>query len=143
MAIPPAILLNTSVFVAAIKNPARQTETYRLLIRLLESGDVRLVGNEVLAHEYLRYASVFPSPTAAALAAALVEKMDLVHPEDRFIYACAPHIPAAKAADLVHAATCLLMGAILVSNDRHFRAIRKAGVIQVLTAHEAIRRWLR
>lgn len=138
----PVVLLDTNVFVAAIRDPARRTETFRLIAKVLASGTFRIVGNEVLADEYLRYAQAFPSPTAAALAAALVENMELVHPEDRFLLACAPFIPRAEAADLVHAATCLQTGAILVSDDRHFRRIRRAGLIAVLTAHEAIGRWL-
>ena len=136
------VLLDTNVFVSAIKDPAKETDTFRLLVRILRSDDVLLVGNEVLVREYLRYAEAFPSPTAAALAASLVERTQLVHVEDRFLRACAPYVPAERAADRLHAATCLQTGAALVSNDRHVRSLRAAGVVEVLTTSEAIRRWL-
>jgi len=139
---PRAVLLDANVFVAAIKNPSRETPTYRLLVRLLEREDVRLVGNILLAREYLRYAEAFPSPTAAALAIALVHKMDVVPVEDRFILACSPYFSAGSGTDCVHAATCLQTGAVLVSNDKDFEPIAKAGLVRRWTVTEAIRLWL-
>ena len=136
------VLLDTNVFVAAIKTPSRKTDTYRLLVHLLEREDIRLVSDVLLVQEYIRYAQAFPSPTAAALAAALVEKMDIVRVEDRFLLACAPYFRGGRAADMAHAATCLQTGAVLVSNDRHFDAVAKAGLIRRWTVAEAIRRRL-
>lgn len=135
------VLLDANVFVSAVKDARRATATFRLLVLLLEADDIRLVGNEILAREYLRYAETFPSPTASALAAALLDRMELVRVEDRFLRACAPYFPPGKAADCVHAATCLQTGAVLVSNDRDFMPLRSAGVIGLLTITEAIRRW--
>lgn len=137
----PTVLLDTNVFVAAVKHPSRSTVTYRLLVRLLARPDVRLVGNDLLAAEYLRYAETFPSPTAAAVAAALLAKMDIVRVEDRHVRACAPYLPAGEAADRVHAATCLQTGAILISNDPDFDAIARAGLVERRTVTEALR-WL-
>ena len=137
---PPLVLLDTNVFVSAVKNASRATATFRLIVRLLESN-IGLVGNEVLARGYLQYAEVFPSPTATALASAVLERMELVLVEDRFLLACAPYFPPGQAADCVHAATCLQTGAVLVSNDRHFRAVSEAGVVEVLATSETIRRW--
>ena len=136
------MLLDTNVYVSAVRHPLRQTGTFRLVGRLLRGGDVRLVGDDVLAREYLRYAQVFPSPTAAALAMGLAEAMERVAVAERFLLACAPYFRPAEVADCVHAAACLQSGALLVSNDRHFAPIRKAGVVPVLTATEAIRRWV-
>ena len=136
-----AVLLDTNVLVSAIKDPARQTATFRLLVRLLERADLRLVGNEVLAEEYLRYAEVFPSPTAKALLSALLERMEIVRVEDRFLPACAPYFAAEDITDRLHAATCLQLGSVLVSNDRHFERIRRAGLIPVRTVTEAVRTW--
>ncbi|OGS51478.1 MAG: hypothetical protein A3K65_04230 [Euryarchaeota archaeon RBG_16_68_12] len=137
------VLLDTNVLVSAVKDPARQTGTFRLILALLARGEVRFVGNEVLAQEYLRYASAFPSPTASALASAILEKMELVRAEDRFLRACAPHLPRSEVADRVHAATCLQTGAVLITNDRHFDGIGRAGVVKVVGITEAIRRWVR
>ena len=139
---PQAILLDANVFVAAIKSPSRETDTYRLMVHLLAQGQVRLVGNILLMQEYARYAEAFPSPTAAALSAALVQAMDIVSVEDRFILACLPHFSEGSRADCVHAATCLQTGAVLVSNDRDFRSVAEAGLISTWTVAEAIRRLL-
>ena len=142
MATPvPAILLDANVFVSAIKPVPRVTDSLRFLVHLLDAG-VRLVGNEILAEEYLRYARVLPSPTAAALAASILESMEIIHVEERFVRACAPYFGAKIAKDCVHAATCLQLGATLVSNDHDFDPIERAGVIRRVTTGEAIRRWL-
>jgi len=138
-----ALLLDAAVYVSAVRHPERETGTFRLLGRVLRGGDLRLVEDEVLVREYLRYAQVFPSPTAAALAAALAEAMERVAVEERFLLACAPYFRPAQIADCVHAAACLHSGAVLVSNDRHFGPIRKVGIVPVLTATEAVRRWVR
>ena len=138
---PSPVLLDTNVFVSAVKNASRATATFRLIVRFIERDDIRLVGNEMLAREYLRYAQVFPSPTATALASAILDKMELVRVEERFLHACAPHFPPGQAADCVHAATCLQTGAVLVSNDRHFRALAAAGLVQLVSTSVAIRRW--
>src|SRR5207253_10218921 len=72
---PGAVLLGASVFVSAIKSLPRVTGSFRLIVRLIDLG-VRLVGNEVLAEEYLRYAQSLPSPTASDLAASLLVSME-------------------------------------------------------------------
>ncbi len=85
-----AILVDTNVFVSAIKPVPRVTDSLRLIVHLLEA-DVRLVGNEILAEEYLRYAQLLPSPTAAALAASILGPMEIIRVEERFVRACAPY----------------------------------------------------
>jgi len=64
-------LLDTNVLVAAMKNPARETETLRLLIRIIENQRIRLVADELLLEEMLRYAEILKSPTAATISAAI------------------------------------------------------------------------
>lgn len=131
-------LLDTNVFVAAIKDPRRETATLRFLLRLLARKDVTLVGNEFWAQELLRYAEEFRSETALWLAAALLDRTRLVHPAPRYVRVCALHMPSADLADVVHAATCLQEGAILVSNDRDFDGIRDEGIIEVWSISKAI-----
>lgn len=141
MAPPPgAILLDTNVFVSAIKSLPRVTDSFRLMVRLLDA-QVRFVGNEVLAEEYLHYAQLLPSPTAASLAASILGSMEMIHVEERFVRACAPYFGARSAKDWVHAATCLQLGATLVSNDHDFDSIGRAGVIRRMTVSDAIRQW--
>ena len=139
---PDAVLLDTNVFVSAVKDPARQTATFRLIVNLLAREGVRFVGNDILAWECLRYAQVFPSPTAAAIASAILERMEIVRVEDRFLMACAPYFGPGNASDCVHAATCLQTGAVLVSNDRDFDPVRRAGLVEVVTITDALRRWI-
>ena len=139
---PDVVLLGTNIFVAAIKSLPRVADSFRLIVRFLDAG-TRLVGNEVLAEEYLRVAQVLPSPSAAALAATIVGSMEIVHVEDRFLRACSEFFHKGSAKDCVHAATCLQLGATLVSNDHDFDTIDRAGVIPRMTVSEAIRRWIR
>jgi predicted nucleic acid-binding protein len=137
----PTILLDTNVFVSAIKTVPRVTDSLRLIVYLIEA-DVRLVGNELLAAEYLRYAQVLSSPTAAALAAAILGRMEVIHVEERFVLACKPYFGGRNVKDCVHAATCLQLGATLVSNDHDFDAIEGAGIIRRMTIGDAVRQWL-
>jgi predicted nucleic acid-binding protein len=137
----PAILLDTNVFVSAIKPVPRVTDSLRLIVHLLDAG-VRLVGSEILAEEYLRYAQLLPSPTAAALAASILGPMEIIRVEERFVLACAPYFDERNTKDCVHAATCLQLGATVVSNDHDFDAIERAGVVRRLTISEAVRQWL-
>jgi predicted nucleic acid-binding protein len=44
---------------------------------------------------------------------------------------CRPFFPESQYADIVHAATCLEAGAIIVTNDAYFKKIREAGLIEV------------
>ena len=137
----PAILLDTNVFVSAIKSVPRVTDSLRLIVHLL-AADVRLVGNELLAEEYLRYAQLVPPPTATALAASILGTLEIIRVEERFVLASTPYFGGRKRKDCVHAATCLQLGATLVSNEHDFDAVDRAGVIRRMTISEAVRRWL-
>lgn len=129
---------DANLFVSAVKHHRRETDSLRLLMRLAEDDERELVGDRYLVLEYERYALAFHSLTAAGLLAAVMRKMTVVAPEQRFISACLPHLPAAAVADLIHAAACLETGAVLISNDRDFDRISAAGLIKRLTLSEAI-----
>ena len=137
----PAILLDTNVFVSAVKSVPRVTDSLRLIVHF-PAANVRLVGNELLAGEYLLYAQLLPSPTATALAASILGSLEIIRVEERFVLACTPYFGGRKRKDCVHAATCLQLGATLVSNDHDFDAIDRAGVIRRMTIGEAVRHWL-
>ncbi len=132
-------LLDTNVFVAAVKHPRRETATLRFLLALLEREDVPLVGNLYWVEEMIRYAEEFRSETAAWLVGALLRRVRIVPVERNFVRLCARYVTTPDLADLVHAATCLQERAILVSNDRHFDRIRDAGVVEVWSLTRAIR----
>ena len=135
-------LLDNNVFVSAIKDSARETATLRLILKMIQDEEVGLVGNEYLAEEMARYAEVFRSEMASLLLYAMISKMELVEVEERFIIVCRKFMGADDLADLYHAATCLQLGAVLVTNDRHFDPLREEGIIEVWSTAEAIQRLL-
>ncbi len=132
-------LLDTNVFVAAVKHPRRETATLRILLALLEREDTRLVGNPFWVEEMLRCAEDFHSETAAWLVGALLDRTRVVRVERNFVTVCARYVTTPDEADILHAATCLQERAVLVSNDRHFDRIRDEGVIEVWSIARAIR----
>ena len=132
-------LLDTNVFVAAVKHPRRETATLRFLLVLLEREDLRLVGNAFWVEEMVRYAEEFHSETAAWLVGALLSRTRVVQVERNFVTVCAKYVTTPDAADVLHAATCLRERAVLVSNDKHFDRIRDEGVVEVWSIARAIR----
>ncbi len=132
-------LLDTNVFVAAIKNPRRETRTLRLLLELIEQDDVELVGNVSWVEEMLRYAEEFHSETATWLIGALLERIRIVQVARNYVTICARYLATPDPADILHAATCLQEQATLVSNDKHFDRIRDEGILEVWNISKAIR----
>ena len=100
-------LLDTNLFVAAVKHPRRETATLRFLLALLQRDATQLVGNAFWVEEMLRYAEEFRSETAAWLVGALLSRTRLVQVERNFVTVCAGHVTTPDPADLLHAATCL------------------------------------
>jgi len=127
-------LLDTNVFVSALKTPGK---TLELFIELL-GKKYDIVGNFYLLDEYLRYSREMPSDVARFLLAELCAKMRVVDVASRFIRICHPYFPPKEAIDVVLAATCLQEGALLITNDKHFDRIRKEGIIEVWSISEAI-----
>ncbi len=136
-------LLDTNVFIAAVKDPERQTGTLRLLLKIITDPGIGLVGNVLLAAELSRYAELFESERAAVLIAALLAKMEVGIVTEGCVRACRAYISTPDRVDVLHAATCLQTGAALITNDRHFDRIKAAGIIEVLSVGEAIKRLLR
>ena len=132
-------LLDTNVFVAAVKHPRRETATLRLLLEFLRRGDLALVGNDLWLEEMLRYAEAFRSETASRIVSALVEKTRFVQVQENFRAVCHRYITTPDPADILHAATCLQERAILVSNDRHFRRLRGEKIVEVWDIATALR----
>lgn len=135
-------LVDTNVLVAAIKHPERQTDTLRLLLKIIRDPRIHLVGNVLLAHEMRRYVERFESRKVALLLSALLSEMELVKVQPRFVRACKTHVSTPNKADILHAATCLQTGAVLITNDLHFNRIKKEKIIKVLSISEAIRELL-
>jgi len=132
-------LLDTNVFVAAVKHPTGESATLRLLLDVLRRGDIALVGNDLWLEEMLRYAEAFRSETASQLVAALVQKTRFVRVDASFRAVCRRFMTTPDPADVLHAATCLQERAVLVTNDRHFDRIREEGIVEVWDITKAIR----
>jgi predicted nucleic acid-binding protein len=135
-------LLDTNVFIAAIKDPERQTGTLQLLLKIIKDPGIRLVGNVLLAEEMRRYVELFESKKVAILVSCLLCKMELVRVPENYVKICKTYIRTPDKADVPHAATCLQTGAALITNDRHFDLIKEEGIIKVLSVTEAIRKLL-
>ena len=133
-------LLDTNVFVAAIKNPKKQTDTLRLLIRLIQDTRIRLAADELLLEEMKRYAELLRSQTAALVLAALVSKMEVVEVQEKYRKICKAYVDTPNRADILHAAACLQTNSILMTNDKHFDKIQDEGIIEVWKTSKAIER---
>jgi predicted nucleic acid-binding protein len=63
----------------------------------------------------------------------------VVNPSSNSLEICRPFFPDSQHADIVHAATCLEVGATLITNDKHFKKIQEAGLIEVWNISRAVR----
>lgn len=133
----PRFLIDTNVIVSAIKNP--KGDTLRLLIKLIKDPSIRLMGNDLLVEEYLRYAEVFKSKTVLSLVSSLLDKIELIRVDESHIRACKPYIKTPDKVDILHAATCLKSGSILITNDKHFDKIREEKIITVWSVSRSLK----
>lgn len=136
-------LLDSNVFIAAVKDPKKQTETLRLIVKIIEDQDIKLIGNSLLVEEMLRYAELLKSQTAATIVGSLLTKTRVVDVSENFRKICKAYLRTPDKADILHAATCLQTNFILTTNDRHFDRIRNEGIIKVWSTTEAIRKLLK
>jgi len=136
-------LLDTNIFISAIKNPRKQTNSIRLVLHIIEEPSISLVGNDLLVEEMVRYAELLRSETAAILLYALIAKMKIVNIQENYLKICKLYIETPNKADILHAATCLQTNAVLISNDHHFDKIRDEKIIKVWSSKEAIDKFLK
>ena len=130
-------LIDTNVFIAAVKKG--WTKTTELVLHLLSNPKYVLVANDVLLAEYEKYARTLKAESFLEF---LKLRVVIVNPSDEEVKLCRQYFPEDEIADAVHAATCLKTDAILITNDKHFDAIKKAGLIEVWDISEAISRIL-
>ena len=142
-------VVDTNVFVAAIKPFSRddresqlETRTLSLLIELIVNGQLELVGNSRLLDEYRRLAEELSSETSRLILGQLIQKTEVVEVDEEVALRCTPYLPREETSDLIHAATALQTGAVVITNDRHFDRIGRSGAIQVWNINEAMRRLL-
>jgi len=131
-------LVDANVFIAAIKNPKKEPRSLDLIIELIENKKIRLVGNDLLLLEFRKYSEKFKSETASHLLKKLKDKIKVVDVKEDSIKISRKYIPKAEIVDIIHAATCIQEGSILITNDRHFDKISRNGVIEVWNITKAI-----
>ena len=132
-------LLDTNVFVSALKMPGMTLELFMELL----GKKYDIIGNVHLLDEYLRYSKEVPSDVARFLLAKFCAKMRVADVAPRFLKICRPYFPLRETVDVVLAATCLQEGAVLITNDRHFDRIKREGVIEVWSISDAVKKLLR
>ena len=136
--ITKTFLLDNNVFISAVNDLRKSTETLRLILRLIEDPHVKLVGNDILVEEMLRYMELLKSETATTILAALLNKMEIIVVQEKFRKICKAYVNTPDKADILHAATCLQADAIMIINDHHFDNIRDERIITVWSISEAI-----
>jgi len=129
-------LIDTNLFVAAVKNG--KTRSTELLVRLID-GPSDLVADDILISEYERYSSKFE---AHAFFDLIRRKVVIIEQSEEDVIKCKSFFSPGSESDVVHAATCLHTGAILISNDAHFNRIKEEGVIEVWSITDAIKKLL-
>ncbi len=131
-------LVDTNLFIAAIKNPKKETISLRLLLELIDDTTTVLIGNEFLIMEMEKYAHVFESMRGKEILQKLIDKTEVVDIDEKFLRLCKAYFPEDELIDIYHAATCLQESAILITNDRHFDRINDEKIIDVWSISKAI-----
>ncbi len=142
-------VIDTNVIVSALKSLLREEDkasktgitSLSLLVKLIVDPNLQLFGNPVLIHEYQRLAKQLNSDIITQILSELTAKVEIVNdiPDDA-LERCLHYFSERDAKDVFHAATCLVTGAILITNDRDFDRIRDAELIKVWSIGDAIRR---
>lgn len=131
-------LVDTNLFIAAIKNPKKETASLRLLLELIDDKSIVLIGNEFLIMEMEKYAQVFESKRGKEILKKLIGKTEVVDVDETFLRLCKSYFPEDELIDIYHAATCLQKGAVLITNDRHFDKVNDKKIIEVWSISRAI-----
>jgi len=131
-------LVDTNLFIAAIKNPKKETASLRLLLELIYDASIVLIGNEFLIMEMEKYAQVFESKRGKEILQKLIDKTEVLDVDEKFLRLCKSYFPEDELIDIYHAATCLQEGAVLITNDRHFDKINDEKIIEVWSISKAI-----
>ncbi len=145
---PRRFVVDTNVFVSAIKPFSGRGRTARantgslaLLMRLITDAKLELFGNLWLFDEYKRLAEELNSETSELILERLTGKMrEVIEIGQEAMTRCRPYLPEREAADIMHAATCLQSGAVLITNDRDFYRIKDSRIIEVWSISEAVRK---
>ena len=131
-------LIDTNLYIAAIKNPKKETSSLKLLLELINNTTIEFIGNEFLIMEMEKYAEIFESKRGKEIFRKLIGKNKVVDVDEKFLRLCKPYLPKDELIDVYHAATCLQEDAILITNDKHFDKIKDNKIIEVWSISKAI-----
>ena len=126
-------LLDNNLIIAAIKTGWKRSTD--LLFTIFLSDASIFVNKELLFLNKLYINEILGLPHLFLL---IQRRSILVDPSIDALLACRKFFPESEFADIVHAATCLETGAVLISNDAHFDKIKDSGLIEVWSISEAI-----
>ncbi len=124
-------LIDTNLFIAAVKNPKKETNSLRLLLELIDDASITLIGNEFLVMEMEKYAQIFESKHGNEILQKLTDNTELIDVNEKFLRLCKSYFPEDELIDIYHAATCLQESAVLITNDRNFDKINNEKIIEV------------
>ena len=130
-------VLDNNLIIASVKSG--WTRSTDLLFTIILS-DAELYGNLELLNEYEKYIHKFLG--VYPLFVLLRNRIALVDPGIDSLMSCKPYFPESQYADVVHAATCLETGAVMITNDVHFNRINDSGLIKVWNISLAIKELL-
>jgi len=99
-----------------------------------------LIANEILLKEYEKYAEKL-GPKSKKFFQILDENCKRVEPNEKYISDCKEHFDDSLA-DVVHAASCLKHGSIILTNDKDFDEIKDSELIEVWGISKAIKKIL-
>jgi len=139
-------VVDANVFVAAVKPFAKQQRARKipgslsLLLRLITDPELELFASQPLLDEYRQLSRELGSETSTLIMDRLSAKAHEVTEIKTEIETCKPYIQEKDPADILHAAAALQSEAVLISNDKHFNRIRDAGIVEVWSISEAMRR---
>lgn len=140
-------VVDTNVIVSALKTLLREEKlrakgvsSLSLLVRLVVDPSTKLFGNQILLREYQRFVEELNSDVLTQVVDELTAKVQLAEIPDDALRRCLGFFSERDTKDVFHAATCLVTGAVLITNDRDFDRIRDAGLIKVWSISEAIRK---
>ncbi len=106
---------------------------------MIDDATIALIGNEFLIMEMEKYVHVFKSERGKEILQRLIDKMDVMDVNEKFLRICKSYFPEEELIDIYHAATYLQEGAILITNDRHFDKINDDKIIEVWSISKAIK----
>lgn len=133
------ILVDTNVFISAFKTG--RTKSTELFIELINDEKIQLICNDILLEEYKKYSERL-GPKSEIFFKVLKLNCIEVNPDEKQINKCKSYFSGSYA-DMIHAATCLKSGSLLLTNDKHFDNIRDSKLIEVWDISRAITQFLK